>query len=124
MIAFDIPYPRTKKGKSLWNKRYSLNAYYSGKVWQQRKRDADELHTLTRACLRKAGIRKELINSPVEITFRFNDNLDCSNHAIIVKAVEDGLKGWLLKDDNRKHVQRITTEFWDGDSIRVEVHEL
>lgn len=124
MIVFDIPYPPTKKGKAAWNKRFGLNAYYSGKCWQQRKRDADELHTLTHACLRKAGIRRELISRPVEIVFRFNDRLDCSNHAVLVKAIEDGLKGWILKDDDRQHVQRIVTEFWDGNSIRVEVREL
>lgn len=123
-IAFDIPYPPTKKGKAAWNKRYGLNAYYSGKCWQQRKRDAEELHTLTILCMKKARIRRQTATNPVELRFLFNDRLDCSNHAVIVKAVEDAMKGWVIKDDNRPHVQRIITEFWDGDTIHVEVREL
>lgn len=123
-IAFDIPYPPTKKGKSAWNKRFGLNAYYSGKCWQQRKRDAEELHTLTILCMKKARIRRQTATNPVELRFLFNDRLDCSNHAVIVKTVEDAMKGWVIKDDNRQHVQRIITEFWDGDTIHVEVREL
>ncbi|MBM6792203.1 hypothetical protein H7U40_18310, partial [Flavonifractor plautii] len=46
-IRFDIPYPPTKKGKSAFCRRFGLNAYYSGKHWAQRKKDADELHALT-----------------------------------------------------------------------------
>lgn len=124
MITFEIPYPPTKKGKAAWNKRFGLNAYYSGKVWQQRKRDAEELHALAQLSMRKAHIRRQMFTTPVELRFLFNDRLDCSNHAVIVKAVEDAMKGWVIKDDNRQYVQRIITEFWDGDTIRVEVTEL
>lgn len=123
-VTFDIPYPPTKKGKAAWNKRFGLNAYYSGKVWQQRKRDAEELHTLAQLSMRKAHIRRQLFAAPVELRFLFNDRLDCSNHAVIVKAVEDAMKGWVIKDDSRQYVQRIITEFWDGDTIHVEVREL
>lgn len=123
-IAFDIPYPPTKKGKAAWNKRFGLNAYYAGKCWQQRKRDAEELHTLAQLAMRKAHIRRQMFSSPVELRFLFNDRLDCSNHAVIVKAVEDAMKGWVIQDDNRQYVQRITTGFWDGDTIRVEVKEI
>ena len=34
------------------NKRFGLNAYYAGKHWSQRKKDAEELHELAHwACL-------------------------------------------------------------------------
>lgn len=124
MIAFEIPYPPTKSGKAAWNRRYGLNAYYAGKCWQQRKRDAEELHALTVACLRRAHVKKQLLTKPAELRFLFNDRLDCSNHAVIVKAVEDALKGWVLKDDSRKYVQRIVVEFHNEDTIRCEVKEL
>lgn len=101
-----------------------MNAYYSGKCWQQRKRDAEELHTLTMLYMKKARVPKRIAAKPVEIRFLFNDHLDCSNHAVIVKAVEDAMKGWIIYDDNRQHVQRIITEFWGGDTIRVEVTEI
>ena len=50
-IRFNIPYPPTKKGKSAFCRRFGLNAYYSGKHWAQRKKDADELHALTLAAM-------------------------------------------------------------------------
>ena len=56
MIAFEIPYPATKRGKAAWNKRFGLNAYYAGKHWSQRKKDAEELHELAHWAMRKAGI--------------------------------------------------------------------
>lgn len=123
MIAFEIPYPPTKRGKAAWNKRYGLNAYYTGKHWTQRKKDADELHTLAQVCMRKAGIQRQMFAKPVELLFLFNDRLDCSNHAVIVKAVEDAMKGWIIQDDSRQFVERITVGFHDENCIRVEVKE-
>ena len=52
-ITFNIPYPPTKKGKSAFCRRFGLNAYYSGKHWAQRKKDADELHALTLVALKR-----------------------------------------------------------------------
>lgn len=124
MIRFEIPYPRTKQGKIDWNRRFGLNAYYAGKHWGERKRDAEELHALTHWALRKWKVPRRMSKGPVELRFLFDDGLDCSNHAVIVKAVEDAMKGWVIEDDNRRCVQRITTEFWDGGGIRVEVREL
>lgn len=123
-VTFDIPYPPTKKGKAAWNKRFGLNAYYSGKVWQQRKRDAEELHTLAQLSMRKAHIRRQMVNAPVEVRFYWNDGLDVDNHAAMGKAFVDAMKGYLLPDDDRRWFRRVTHEFWDGDTIRVEVKEL
>lgn len=123
-VVFEIPYPSTKDGRREWSRRYGLNAYYSGKNHYIRAQDAKYWHLLVRNELRRQRIKKCLFQSPVEIRFRFNDRLDCSNHAAMVKFIEDALKGWVIEDDNRKHVQRITSEFWDGDTIHVEVREL
>lgn len=54
-ITFDIPYPPTKKGKSAFCRRFGLNAYYEGKHWAKRRKDADELHALTLAALKQAA---------------------------------------------------------------------
>ena len=122
MIKFTIPYP-TKKGKSVFCKRFGLNAYYAGKHWSARKRDAEELHWMTRSAMRRAGIRERILRNPVEITFRWDDRLDIDNHAVLGKAIVDGMKGYILQDDNRRYVRRVCHEFWDGGEIQVEVRE-
>lgn len=124
MIRFEIQYPQGKKGKSSWNRRFGLNAYYAGKSWPERKRDAEELHMIARAAMHRAGITPEIIQGPVALTFYFDDGLDCSNHAMLVKTIEDAMKGYIIKDDSRKYVQSITMRFHDRDCIRVEVEEL
>lgn len=121
MIRFEIPYPPTKKGKAAWNKRFGLNAYYAGKHWAARKKDAEYLHTLALVSMKKCGIRCEAFNRPVEVHFFWNDGLDVDNHASLGKAFVDAMKGYLLKDDNRRWFKRVSHEFWDGDSILVEI---
>lgn len=123
MIIFTIDYPSSKKEKSEWNRRYGLNAYYAGKHYYQRKKDAEILHYITVKALRKAGIKKEIIECPVEILFFWDDGLDCDNHAVIGKAILDALKGWIIIDDSRKYVKKISHEFWDGGKIKVEVRK-
>lgn len=124
MISFTIPYPPTKAGKAAWNRRYGLNAYYAGKHYQQRKKDARELHELTWAALKKARIKKQMVSGPVEVCFYWDDRLDCDNHAVIGKAVVDALKGWILPDDSARWVRKVSHEFWAGGEIRVEVEEI
>lgn len=123
MIRFTIPYPPTKKGKSAFCKRFGLNAYYAGKHWSARKRDAEDLHWMARAAMRRAGIRQRMLQRPVEITFRWDDRLDIDNHAVLGKAIVDGMKGYILQDDSRRYVRRVCHEFWDGGEIQVEVRE-
>lgn len=121
MIAFEIDYPPTKAGKTDWNKRFGLNAYYAGKHYQQRKRDAQELHGLTTAAMKRAGIRRQMVRGPVEVRFYWDDGLDCDNHAVLGKAVVDAMKGYILPDDNWRWFKKVSHEFWDGGKIRVEV---
>lgn len=123
MIKFMIPYPPTKAGKTAWNKRYGLNAYYAGKHHQVRKKDAQELHTIAWAAMEQAKVRKKMVTGPVEVRFCWDDNLDIDNHAVIGKAVVDAMKGYLLPDDNRKWVRKVSHEFWDGGAILVEVRK-
>ena len=124
MISFTIPYPPTKKGKSAFCKRFGLNAYYAGKHWSARKRDAEELHWLAQSAILKAGVQPNILENPVKLTFLFDDGLDCSNHAVIVKAVEDAMKGWIIKDDSRKYVKSITMMFHEKNCIHVIVEEI
>lgn len=124
MIRFEIQYPQGKKGKSSWNRRFGLNAYYAGKSWPERKRDAEELHMIARAAMHRAGITPGVINSPAQVRFYWADGLDIDNHAVLGKAIVDAMKGYLLADDGPKYVRKVSHEFWDGDCIRVEVEAL
>lgn len=124
MISFTIPYPPTKKGKAAFCKRFGLNAYYGKKQWGERTQDAREMHMLATASMRKARVRKELVSGPVEIRFYWNDGMDVDNHAIIGKMVTDAMKGYILPNDNRKWVRKVSHEFWDGGCIRVEIETL
>lgn len=124
MIRFTIPYPPTKKGKSAFCKRFGLNAYYAGKHWAQRKRDAEELHMLARSAMNRAHVKRRIADRPVEVRFYWDDGLDSDNHAVLGKAFVDAMKGTLIKDDNRRCVAKVSHEFWGGGEILVEVKEV
>lgn len=123
-FTFDIDYPNTKAGVSLWNKQYSLNAYYSGKHWSVRKKDADFWHLLVLEALSKQKTEIKMAEKPVVITVLFHDGLDCSNHAAEVKMIEDALKGKIIKDDSPKYVQGIFMGFHEKPCIHVEIKEI
>lgn len=74
--------------------------------------------------MKKAKIRRKMVNRPVCITFLWDDRMDIDNHAAIAKAVVDAMKGYILPDDNPQFYRKVTHEFWDGGCIRVEVEEL
>lgn len=120
-MIFDIAYPGTKKGMAVWNKRFGLNAYYAGKHWSQRKKDAEDLHMICRAAMSRAGIKQKAFEYPVEVRFYWDDGLDVDNHAAMGKAFLDAMKGRLIHDDTRRWVKRVSHEFWSGGRIRVEV---
>lgn len=121
MIQFEIPYPPSKAGKAAFCWRYGLNAYYAGKHWAQRRKDADELHALTLLCLKKARVHRKLVSEPVEILFLWDDGLDIDNHAALGKAIVDAMKGYILPDDNHRWFRKVSHELWNGGHIRVEV---
>lgn len=123
-VKIMIPYPPTKKGKSAWNKRFSLNAYWAGKHYRARAQDARDIHSLTILALKQARVKKAPFQKPAELIFRWDDHLDCSNHAALGKMIEDALKGWVIEDDSPRWVQRITHEFWNEGKIQVEVREI
>ena len=123
-LEFVIEYPDTRQGKTEWSKRYGLNAYWAGKHWAERKRDAEYWHWLTRDELH--GLPGEIphFTRPVEVEFYHNDRLDADNHAAIGKMILDALKGEVVEDDDRRHVRSVKHGFWDGDGIRVLIREV
>lgn len=123
--CFRIEYPNTPAGKKDWNKRFSDNAYYAGKHWAVRKKDADYWHNMVRACMDRQGVRKRPFEKPVEILLFWNDRLDVDNHSIMGKMIVDAMKGRLIQQDSRKWVKGVSHVFHDrGDFIWVEVREV
>jgi hypothetical protein len=90
-------------------KPISWNKMYSGLHWSKRKDEVDRVHLTVRAALDPDWA---IFTEPVAITVTayFKNRrvqLDCSN--IAAKLYEDGLIGWLIKDDGPKYVQSMTT---------------
>ena len=123
MIKFIIPYPKNKKGKSDWCKKYGLNAIYAGKHWAKRKKDSEFWHKLVLSELRNQGIKRKLINVPVRIVFYHNDRMDIDNHAYIEKMIVDALKEYIIVDDSKSYYREKTSRFHDNDFITVEIYK-
>ena len=122
--SFNIRYPATKVGMRQWAKFYGLNAYYAGKHWSKRKKDAEFWHSMVISEMNIQKVRRKPFDKPVIITFYWNDRLDCSNHAVMGKMIEDAMKGRIIKDDSRAWVKGIEHYFHDGNYIHVEVREV
>ena len=103
-------------------KPISWNKMYAGLHWSKRKAEADRVHLAVRAVLDPAC---DTFENPVEITVRAyfknqREQLDASN--IAAKIYEDGLIGWLIKDDTPEYVRSMTTvSLLDRDNPRVEI---
>jgi hypothetical protein len=121
---FCIPYPKTAAGKKQWSKDYGANAYYAGKHWSVRKKDADFWHLLTTSNMNSQDVRRIPFKRPVVVTFRWNDRLDIDNHSIVGKMILDAMKGRVIEDDTRKWVKGVCHYFWDEDCIGIEVREI
>lgn len=104
-------------------KDYGFNAVYAGKHWAKRNADAARIHEKVWAELLAQKIPRKPLKGPVILEFYYNSRLDCSNHGYITKLIEDGLKGWVIEDDDRKHVKGIYQGFWQGEGVKVRVRE-
>lgn len=123
MLKVTIPYPEGKKAKANFLRTYSLNSYYSGKCWGQRKREMDAWHMMVVAAMKRAGIRRACIQRPVAVTFRWDDGLDIDNHAVLAKGAVDVLKGYVIQDDSPRYFREVLHKFWDGGCISMEIEE-
>lgn len=119
-----INYPKTAAGKKHWNKLYGTNAYWAGKHHAKRTEDARYWHALTLAAMQAARVRKRPFDKPVVITFLWNDNLDLSNHSMMAKMIEDGLRKRLINDDSKRWVRGIEHYWHDDDCIKVIIREV
>ena len=106
-----------------WMKQFGANAYYAGKFWAQRKKDADYWHAMVRACMDRQGLRKRPFDRPVTVTFWWNDRLDIDNHAVMGKFIVDAMKGRIIEDDTRRYLRGVCHYFHDEDYIKIEIRE-
>lgn len=121
---FRIYYPTNKAELRRWTKEYGMNAYYAGKHWAMRKKDAEYWHLLTRSAMNKQEVRVRPFEKPVEISFLWNDRLDIDNHAVMGKMIVDAMKGRLINDDNRRWLKGIYHGFHDEDYILIQIREV
>lgn len=119
-----IAYPAFASEKKRWAKAYGMNAYYAGKHWAQRKKDADFWHWLVSANMAEQNVRRIPFKKPVIITFRWNDRLDIDNHSIMGKMIVDALKGKVIEDDSRRWLKGVCHYFHDENYIEVEIREV
>lgn len=123
-VMFKIDYPQTKAGKAAWNRRYGLNAYYAGKHWAVRQKDAEYWHKLVRSELLKQNVPISMFNVPVGVKLWFNDRLDIDNDSTYAKLIIDSLKGLFFEDDSKKYVQRLELNCHDEDYILVAIERM
>ena len=106
------------------NSKVSLNSIYSSTHWTVRKRQANYIHDIVKMELLTRKIPREIFENPVRINFWWNSMLDLDNHGYLTKLIIDGLKGYLIHDDTKKHVQEIHHGYWLGKGVKIEISEI
>mgnify|MGYP002854290700 FL=1 len=102
------------------NSKLSLNKLYGCHChWSVRERKAKEVHKKVKLQLISDKVRKRLFDTKISIEFFWNSRLDLDNHGYAAKLIIDGLKGYLIKDDNRKYISKITHHFWKGKGVKI-----
>jgi len=105
------------------NAEYGLNKVYAGVHWSKRKKQAEEIHELVYYSMKEQKIPKKLYKKPVSITIYWDTRLDLDNTAYMRKMIIDGLKGYLIKDDDRRYVKELIDRFNNENKIKIEVKE-
>ena len=114
MIEFVIPLKID--GKLGLNSLYSTN-----KHWAKRKNEADIVHFVVKGALIAGKVPRVLYDSPVTVELSYNSRLDIDNHGYVAKLIIDGLKGYLIADDSKKYVTKLTQQYWSGQGVKVKI---
>lgn len=95
-FAFEIPF--------IPDKKWSLNAIYSGIHWAKRKKQKKFIKKIVQLSLNSKNLRE--FSVPVSIKMQFNSRLDVSNHGYLFKMIEDCIVEFgIIKDDSDKFVK-------------------
>lgn len=103
--------------------KLSLNSVYSSKHWSARKRQAEQIHNIVKMELLIRRIPKNLFKKPLRVEFYWNSLLDLDNHGYVAKLIIDGLKGYLIRDDSKKYIEKITHSYWLGKGVKIIIFE-
>lgn len=101
---------------------WGMNKVYSGKHWNERKQQAEIIHLMVRAAIKKQLRPAQMFNKPVTVTILYNSRLDIDNHGYLSKMIIDGMKGLLIQDDNRKYVDCLVQGFHANDPEEIYVY--
>lgn len=116
-MQFSIPYSAP-----------SWNIIYSSAHWTLRKKLADRWHGLVIKELKRLKVSKIKSKKTIKIIIKsyYKDNrtvIDPDN--ICAKLIIDGLKGYLINDDDYHYISSVTTQsFIDKDNPRTEIELL
>lgn len=116
MIKFTVPLKVTGE--------YGMNKIYAGIHWKKRQQQAKEIHELMYYSMMAQHVPKKLFKRPVVINISYNSNLDIDNHGYLTKMLVDGLRGYLIVDDEREFVTEIRQKFYDGKDVLIEIWEV
>lgn len=105
--------------------KLGLNGFYSGKNYYERKRQADGIHKIVYASLLTQKIPRKKFEKPVRIKILYpqTSKLDIDNHSVLGKMIIDGLKGYLLIDDDKRYVMGFWQDFYSGNKIKVSIED-
>lgn len=107
------------------NSKLGLNSFYSGKSHYERKQQADFMHKLVYASLINQKIPRKKFEKPVrvKILYPITSKLDIDNHSSIGKMIIDGVKDYLLIDDDKRYVKGFWQDFYSGNKIKVIIED-
>ena len=98
-----------------------MKQYYAGKHWAKRNAETQRVKLLVREQIDPETVR--MFNGRVDITMTayFKGNTQDSGN-VCTKSYIDALIGWLIEEDDIKHVRRVVTESRkDNKRPRVEI---
>lgn len=98
---------------------WGMNRVYSGDHWSVRKRQATQVHLMVRSAIWKQCSSVRLFEKPVTIRILYRSRLDIDNHGYVSKLIIDGMKGVLIKDDDKRYVRELIQSFHNGDKNKV-----
>lgn len=106
------------------NGELSLNSIYKGLHWAIRRKQSQRIHEIVKLSMESQSIPKRPFEKPVNINFKWHSKLDLDNHGYIAKLIIDSLKGYLIKDDTEKYINKITHEYQKDKGVRVKIEEI
>lgn len=89
-----------------------------------RRKQPQKVHEIVRLPMKSQNIHQKMFEKPVNIAFKWHSKLDLDNHGYIAKLIIDSLKGYLIRDDTGKYINRITHEYQKNKGVRTKLNEV